>query len=368
MKILASVSPGEVRVAAVEAGALVDYALWRPGLPDGVGDLYRGRITARLPALGGAFVSLGENEGFLPERDGGTAPVGTVRGVRVVRAAQGGKGGRLAASPAEAGPVGAGPVGLIARGPGAVERLAALHPTAEIAADDAGLLASLRAVLGERLALVPRAFDDDIAAQVADLASFDVALPLGAHLTIHPTAAVTAIDLDLAGGAEQRGGKRGAHEAVNRAAIPALAREIRLRNLAGGIIIDFAGLSVKRRATLGPTLAAALASDPLAPRFLGFSALGLAEVLRPRIHPPLHEMLTTPHAHALAALREAAASVAADPATALCLTAAPAVIRALQADSVATEQFLHRAGRKLALREDRTLPPHAWKLAPQEQR
>jgi len=363
VKILAAVSPGEVRVAAVEDDRLIDYALWRPGCPDGVGDLYRGRITARLPALGGAFVSLGDSEGFLPERDGGTAPVGTVLGLRVVRAAQGGKGVRLAASPAEPGPV-----GLVARGPGAVERLAAQYPDAAIAIDDAGLLAELRPTLGDRLSLVAHAFDDEIRAQVADLGSFALALPLGARMTIHPTAAVTAIDLDLAGGAEQRGNKRGAHEAVNRAAIPALAREIRLRNLAGGIIIDFAGLSVKRRATLGPALAAALASDPLAPRFLGFSALGLAEVLRPRIYPPLHEMLTTPHAHALAALREAAASVAADPATALQLTAAPTVISALQADSVATTQFLHRAGRPLALREDRTLPPHAWKLAPQEQR
>lgn len=363
MKILASVSPGEVRVAAVDDDGLIDYALWRPGRPDGVGDVYRGRITARLPALGGAFVSLGDSEGFLPERDGGTAPVGTVLGLRVVRAAQGGKGVRLAASPTDPGPV-----GLIARGPGAVENLAAQHPAATIEIDDAALFATLRPMLGDRLVLVPRAFDDEISNMVADLASVDVALPLGARMTIHPTAAFTAIDLDLAGGAEQRGNKRGAHEAVNRAAIPALAREIRLRNLAGGIIIDFAGLSVKRRATLGPALAAALAPDPLAPRFLGFSALGLAEVLRPRIHPPLHELLATPHAYGLAALRDAAASVAADPAIALQLIAAPSVIRALQSDSVATAQFLHRAGRPLALREDRTLPPHAWKLAPQEQR
>jgi hypothetical protein len=36
IRILAESSPGEVRVAAVDGGALLDYAIWRPGAPDGV--------------------------------------------------------------------------------------------------------------------------------------------------------------------------------------------------------------------------------------------------------------------------------------------------------------------------------------------
>ena len=366
MKLLVAVSPGEVRVAAVDGSGVVDYALWRPGRPDGVGDLYRGRITARQPALGGAFVTLGSEDGFLPERDGGTATVGSILGLRVVRAAQGGKGVRLTAdlTDAERASVGQGPIGLLQRGPHAVERLAALHPDAEITIDDAALCAELRARFGARLHLVAQAFDGDIAAQIADLAAAEITLAGGARMAIHPTAAVTAIDLDLASGITARGNKRNAHEAANRAAIPALARQIRLRNLGGGIVIDLAGLSVKRRAALAPSLATALADDPLAPRFLGFSALGLAEVLRPRVHPPLHELLATPHAAGLAALRDAAASVAADPATALALIAAPAVIGALQSDPIALAQFTHRAGRALLLRADRNRAPRAWTLEP----
>ena len=38
-------------MAAVTDGALVDYALWRPGSPDGVGDIHRGRVTAIVPAM-----------------------------------------------------------------------------------------------------------------------------------------------------------------------------------------------------------------------------------------------------------------------------------------------------------------------------
>ena len=158
--------------------------------------------------------------------------------------------------------------------------------------------------------------------------------------------------------------KGAAHSAINRAAIPALARQIRLRNLAGGIVIDFAGLSVKARASLGPAITAALSADPQRARFLGFSALGLAEILRPRVHPPLHELLNTAHAEGLAALREAAAESAASPAAALELTAAPAVVTALRVDSVALAQFTARAGRALALREDRSLAIAGWRLRP----
>ena len=101
--------------------------------------------------------------------------------------------------------------------------------------------------------------------------------------------------------------------AVNRALLPALARQIRLRNLSGAILVDLAGLPARRRAALGPALAEALAEDPLRPRLLGFTALGLAEIVRPRVHPPLHELLAGPHAAGLAALRAVAAAVAAAP-------------------------------------------------------
>jgi len=49
------------------------YAIWRPGAPDGVGDIHRGRVIARVPAMAGAFVALDGAEGFLPDSDGGAA-------------------------------------------------------------------------------------------------------------------------------------------------------------------------------------------------------------------------------------------------------------------------------------------------------
>ncbi len=46
-RILGACSPGEVRVAVVRDGMLMDYGIWRPGAPDGVGDVYRGRVIAQ---------------------------------------------------------------------------------------------------------------------------------------------------------------------------------------------------------------------------------------------------------------------------------------------------------------------------------
>ena len=151
--LLAAAGPGEVRVAVVKGAELLDYALWRPGAPDGVGDLHRGRVIARVPAMAGAFVALAPvtaPEGFLPDSEGGAAATaGTVLGVRVTRAAQGGKGPRLSARldeqdrnwPAR------GPPAMLRRGAGAVDRLAGLYPDVPVQVDDPALAAALRPAL-----------------------------------------------------------------------------------------------------------------------------------------------------------------------------------------------------------------------------
>jgi Ribonuclease G/E len=361
--IRAAASPGEVRVAAVDADGLLDYALWRPGAPDGVGDLHRGRITARLPALAGCFVAIGGADGFLPDSDGG-AGEGTILGVRITRAAQGGKGPRLTArlDDAERAAVGSGAPALLRRGPDAVARLARLHPDAPVVVDDMALLGALRPVLGPRVSCVTNAFDDELEAMVEALAEPDGSLPGGARFSVHPTPALTAIDVDFGGGVAGRGGKTAIHAAGNRALLPGLARQIRLRNLAGAILVDLAGLSPRRRAALGPDVTAALAADPLHPRFLGFTALGLAEILRPRVHPPLHELLAGPHAAGLAGLRRLAAAVAARPDRPPLLAAAPAVCGALELDGAALADLARRAGRPLMLRPEPALAPLGWRV------
>ena len=359
-RLLAVASPGEVRILAERDGTLLDYAIWRPGRPDGVGDLHRGRLEARVPQMAGAFVLIEGATGFLPDSEGGAeATEGEGVGVRVTRAAQGGKGPRLTArlAPEEAALVGAGPApALLRRGPGAVTRLAALHPDAPVVADDPALVALLRPSLGERIALSRDALDENLAAQAEALAGSDAALPGGLRASFHPTPALVAVDVDTAGGTLGRQSKTAALVALNRAALPALAMQLRLRNLSGAILVDLAGLSPKRRAGLAPELAAALALDPLHPRLLGFTQLGLAEIVRQRVHPPLHELLAGPHAAGLAALRALEREGAAR------LRAAPSVAAALQADAVALADLARRTGRSLILRVDPALPSCGWAL------
>ena len=363
--IVAIASPGEVQVAAVSGGELVDYALWRPGLPNSVGDLHRGRIIAQVPAMAGRFVALTDGEGFLPDTAGGDGlSEGTVLGVRVVRAAQGGKGPRLTArlSAAEQTLVGHGPPALLRRGPGAIELLAALHPDATVTIDDPAMIAELRPRLGNRLELVREPPEDEIMTAIEGLAATSVSLPSGGTLHVHPTPALVAIDLDTGNLQAGRSSKAAAQLAFNRAALPFVTSQIRLRNLSGAILVDLAGLPARRRSALGPDLAAALAADPLRPRLLGFTALGLAEIVRPRVHPPLHELLAGPYAAGLAVLRAAARASTAEPSLVPTVRAAPAVVAALEADPVALPALARRTGRHLILRSDPTLPETAWTL------
>ncbi len=360
--IRAAVSPGEIRAVACDAIGPLDIAIERPGAPDGVGDLHRGRITARRPALAGSFVRLHDGtEGFLPDSAGGDQPEGTILPVRIIRAAQGGKGPRLTARLPEVDHA-PGPVALLQRGPGAIERLAMLHPDAPITIDDAPLFAALHPRFGDRLSRVSRSFDESLESELDLLAEPHADLPGGVRMSVHPTPALTAIDMDLGAASTASSGKARTHEQANRAALPALARQIRLRNLSGAIVLDLAGLTPKRRAALAPAVAAALESDPLNPRFLGFTALGLAEILRPRIHPPLHEVLAGSHAAALAALRHAFRQAAAKPHARLALRAGSFILDAVRADPMAISDFTMRAGHPIALRLDSNLPSMAWTI------
>jgi hypothetical protein len=326
----------------------------------------------------GAFVALADAEGFLPDSetsDGGKGtrpPAGTILTVRITRAAQGNKGPRLTARVDE--PSASGPVALVRRGPDPIARLAARYPEAPVLVDDAAVAAGLR-TLGPRVSIERHGvgasardwamFDEDVAEAIDALARPVIELPGGASLSIWPTPALVAIDVDSGGalaGGSGAGAARVRHEALNRTVVRAVAEQIRLRNLSGGIVVDLAGLAARKRVALAPDFAAALANDPLRPKFLGFTALGLAEIVRARIHPPLHELLAGPLAAGLAALRAVLATFDQDPRGLPALRAHPGVVSALQADPIALLDLMRRTGRDVTLRSDPSLPATAWML------
>ena len=362
--LLARCGPGEIRIVAADGDRLIDHAIWRPGAPDGFGDLHLGRIETVLPALGGAFVALaGMEPGFLPLRDNGDRRpgVGDAVPVRVARSAQAGKGPRLRLVPDDGHHREDAPR-LLERGPDPVTVLAAMHGEAAILADDPALAADMLPGLRTRIRPAGAAMSEALLARIEALGDPAVALPGGLRATIQPTAALVAIDVDGAGSSAGRQGKAQAQFAANHAAIGPLLHQLRLRNLSGAILIDLAGLPSRKRPALRPEIEAALALDPLGPRLLGFTALGLLEILRPRERPPLHELLAGPHAAGLAALRAALLEVAAPPHRLPFLAASPAVAAALDGDQAARGTLAARAGQPIRVRVDTALPEPSWRL------
>ncbi|MBB5373523.1 ribonuclease E/G [Acidocella aromatica] len=273
-----------VRIALLRGDDLAEYWLWNLAAPDGLGDIYTARVDAVMPALAGRFLALGNDlSGFLPDSAGGkNLTVGDYVAVRVTRAPQGDKGPRLEVV---AEPHGDAP-GLIRRGPGPLLDLAARFPAAEIVLDDYELMAQLRPTLAGRMRHDAKAFDTVLEDEVTALAEPTAPLPHGAAMHISPAKAATLIDIDAASASAIN------PLALNTAIIPEICRQIVLRNLSGGILIDFAGLKSAQRQKLAEPLRAALTADTLRPSLLGFSHLGFAEINRRRIRPPLHELLS----------------------------------------------------------------------------
>lgn len=126
---------------------------------------------------------------------------------------------------------------------------------------------------------------DDV---IADAIGKTVKLPHGGSLQIEETRAFVAIDVDS-------GGLRdfGDIDSLNIEAAKEIARQIRLRNLSGKIIIDFAGSSEYRfMKNVIECLEQELADDMCRSRVLGLSRAGNVEILRQRRRPSLRDIYT----------------------------------------------------------------------------
>ena len=131
-----------------------------------------------------------------------------------------------------------------------------------------------------------------IDAQVATALQRRVNLKSGAYLVIDQTEAMCIIDVNTGGFV---GAKNFAETVLrtNLEAAAAIARQLRLRNLGGIILIDFIDMpSDAQREQVRTELAAHLAHDPVRSQIYGFTALGLLEMTRKRVRESLaHVML-----------------------------------------------------------------------------
>ncbi|HSA68645.1 MAG TPA: ribonuclease G [Burkholderiales bacterium] len=121
-----------------------------------------------------------------------------------------------------------------------------------------------------------------------------VELKSGGYLIIDQTEAMTTIDVNTGGFV----GSRNFDDTVfktNLEAAQAIARQLRLRNLGGIIIIDFIDMdSVEHRNAVLDELRRALARDRTRITLNGFTALGLVEMTRKRTRESLAHVLCEP--------------------------------------------------------------------------
>ena len=210
----------------------------------------------------------------------------------------------------------------------------------EILVDDPAAIPELRAAFPDAaVAHVPETeWPIDLDAVFDEALSATLALPGGGSVHFEATRAGMLIDVDS--GTPETGSPERTGRMANLAAAGTIARQIRLRNLGGGIVIDFVGMDSRAaREKVRAALAEALAPDPAVPQLLGWTRLGHLELVRPRRSRPLAEALLEPRPggalvktavtvshEALRALRRAAR---AQPGRRWRLTVAPEVAAAL---------------------------------------
>ena len=137
----------------------------------------------------------------------------------------------------------------------------------------------------------------EIREQVEDALQPRIELPAGGGLVIEPTEAMTVIDVNAGSAAIAQ--SYVASERVllrtNLAAADEIARQLRLRNIGGIVVVDFIDLKeATHRRQVVDRLRAASADDS-APVWVGaMSRLGLVELTRKRRGPTLAEIMTRP--------------------------------------------------------------------------
>lgn len=127
--------------------------------------------------------------------------------------------------------------------------------------------------------------------QINDLLSPKAELPSGGYLIIHQTEALVAIDVNSGRGNTESNIEETALK-VNLEAAWEVARQIRLRNLSGLIVVDFIDMSrISNRKAVERELKSCLATDRARVHIGRISIFGLLEISRQRTRPSLSEVI-----------------------------------------------------------------------------
>ena len=113
-----------------------------------------------------------------------------------------------------------------------------------------------------------------------------VPLPGGGHAMIEPTRALLAVDVNTGPDTSPAASLK-----ANIALARDLPRQLRLRGLGGQVVLDFAPMPKKDRATLEQVLRAAFKGEGAETSLAGWTTLGLFELVRKRDRLSLREVM-----------------------------------------------------------------------------
>lgn len=249
---------------------------------------------------------------------------------------------------------------------GPVERALRDMVTGEVTCiliDDAAALEGARAYcrkaapdIEARLGLAPRDLfaREGLEDQIAALTSPRVNLPCGGWITIEPTQALTAVDVN-SGSFTQSGGRDETSLAVNLEAAAEIGRQLRLRDIGGLIVVDFIQLENDQQAErIVAMLSESLSADGVASRISSMGEFGIVAITRQRRHAARHAKACPAcngtgrapdvGAQAQDILRALEREAAANPGAELLVTAAPPVADWFEAHDGEVREALTKRG------------------------
>ena len=132
----------------------------------------------------------------------------------------------------------------------------------------------------------------NLSSQLKNALSKNVWLKSGASIVIEPTESLTAIDVNTKKAIKGRKNAEETFFRINCEAAVEIARQLRLRNLSGIILIDFIDMKDEdKREALLACLRDEVKKDPVKTMVVDITVLGLVELTRKRLRKPLHESL-----------------------------------------------------------------------------
>ncbi len=137
----------------------------------------------------------------------------------------------------------------------------------------------------------------DVETLIASIYTPNVYLPSGGYIVIEPTEAMVSIDVNSGRATQERNIEDTAYNTNMEAAVE-VARQLRLRDLSGLIVIDFIDMEDRRNIHgIERHFKEALRKDRARMHINRISSLGLLEMTRQRLNPSITEVTSNPCAH-----------------------------------------------------------------------